>query len=129
MKAKTQYSDLQGTIAIDIQEGLQGALLSKIAQQIKLNEDKFRLVGFRTSSIDGVLSVLCEDKEKSKEQGYPYIIETTSPKEDLTIEYIAKSLDTILLDRDVANSYYENNVKIEKAVTDEDSDYQDLFTK
>jgi hypothetical protein len=103
MEAKVQYNDFKGTVAADIDDhlGKTGDNLESIGKYLKVNEDRFKVVGLSIHGTENqYISLVCVDKEKStadKEHivNMSYDIEESG----ITLDHLFKRLHIVLYDR------------------------------
>lgn len=104
MKADVQYNDFKGSVAADISDALSryaGDTLKSIGRYFKLDEKRFDIIGLSIyGTVDFSISLLCVDKNKSKE-GQEHIVsmmyDIGDDKENLDILF--KRLHIVLHER------------------------------
>jgi hypothetical protein len=105
MKAKTQYSDFEGSVAADVSDFLSEGVsnLDKIGKFFELDEKRFKIVGLSISGINNfIISLICVDNEKSTNEkehivSMRYNTEDNEGKEML--DNLFKRLNIILYSR------------------------------
>ncbi len=106
MKASVQYNDFIGTVTSDISDNVKD--IRNVNKHFGISE-KYEPIGFSLSGTDKIeLSILCIDKEKSK-NGQEYIVSidcSTDPTEDKNyLDILFKRLNIVLYER---GSKYKN---------------------
>jgi hypothetical protein len=104
MKASVQYGDFKGTASADVSDLLAlygGDDFSSFSKYLKLNEEKFKLVGI---SIYGTkefgVELICVDKEKSTaEKEHIVKLSYNSENEEEIVDILFKRLNVVLYER------------------------------
>lgn len=97
MKAKTQYTDLFGTVAADISDFITRTnQLEELASYFKIDQTKFEVIGISVYGIkDFFVSFICVDKDKSTSQKSHIVNLHIKDKEDI-LAYLFKRLEIVL---------------------------------
>lgn len=99
MKARTQYSDLKGTAAADVNSGVEADKFEFIARDIGLDTERFKIVGVKLYGIPNAsISLICLDKTLTTPQK-DYIVDMSIENDNDLVEFIFERFSVVLYDQ------------------------------
>lgn len=126
MKASVSYNDFEGTAAADLADHISehnGSRLLGISSFLKINEERFKVVGISVYGTDNLsLSLLCVDNEKSTPDK-EHLVSMSIPVKNKTnvFDLIFKRLNVVL--------YLGDHSPYKDQEIDEEVRYSDYHTE
>lgn len=99
MEARTQYTDMIGTVAADIADARDNSI-EKIAKYFNVDEDRFKVVGLSIYGTDNFsVSFICVDKKKSTNEKEHIVLLGIDDEHKNILNILFKRLSIVLYGR------------------------------